>query len=223
MVADGNYTDGQQIFLTCIASEQKSLNAEKKSQEALLNQYITEATKGTGFEGRIEIKFTNSPTMYNDFVNGNAEMILSVKYGADMSPYYQLSKYTDTGNFVVPESKAYNPRGVELTIEINGEAVTKTVHQWAKSINTGGDYANASVDAKLLIMSRLESFLIDEYIDIPIYSRCQVQLHSKKVTPGSDVYNPFYEFGGIAYMTYRYSDAQWESYVADHSGSISYE
>lgn len=223
MIADGNYTAGQQIFLTCIASEQQSLNAEKKSQEALLNQYIAEATKGTGFEGKIEIKFTNSPTMYNDFVNGNTEMILSVKYGADMSPYYQMSKYIDTGNFVVPESKAYNPRGVELTIEINGEAITKTIHRWAKSINTGGDYVNASIEVKLLIMSKLEAFLIDEYIDIPIYSRCQVLLHSKKVIQGSDVYNPFYEFGGIAYMTYQYSDAQWAEYVAKYPNGISYE
>lgn len=223
MIADGNYTEGQQILLTCIASEQQSLNAEKKSQEALLNQYIAEATKGTGFEGKIEIQFTNSPTMYNDFVNGNTEMILSVKYGADMSPYYQMSKYIDTGNFVVPESKAYNPRGEELTIEINGEAITNTVHRWSKSINTGGDYVNASVDVKLLIMSKLEAFLIDEYIDIPIYSRCQVSLHSKKVKQGSDVYNPFYEFGGIAYMTYNYTDAQWEAYIAEHPNGISYE
>ena len=223
MIADGNYTAGQQILLTCLASEQPSLNAEKKSQEALLNQYVAEATKGTGFEGKINITFTNSPTMYNDFVNGNTEMILSVKYGADMSPYYQLSKYIDTGNFVVPESKAYNPRGVELTIEIDGEAVTKTVHRWAKSINSGGDYVNASNEVKLLIMAKLEAFLIDEYIDIPIYSRCQVSLHSKKVVQGSDVYNPFYEFGGIAYMTYRYSDAQWEEYVEKYPNGISYE
>ncbi len=223
MIADGNYTAGQQILLTCIASEQQSLNAEKKSQEALLNQYIAEATKGTGFEGKIEIKFTNSPTMYNDFVNGNAEMILSVKYGADMSPYYQMSKYIDAGNFVVPESKAYNPKGEELTIEINGEAITDTVHRWCKSINTGGDYVNAPVETKLLIMSRLEAFLIDEYIDIPIYSRCQVSMHSKKVQPGSDVYNPFYDFGGVAYMTYNYTDTQWETYLAEHPSGISYE
>ena len=93
----------------------------------------------------------------------------------------------------------------------------------AKSINTGGDYVNASLEVKLLIMSKLEAFLIDEYIDIPIYSRCQVVLHSKKVIHGSDVYNPFYEFGGIAYMTYNYTDAQWEAYIAEHPNGISYE
>lgn len=161
--------------------------------------------------------------MYNDFDNGTTEMILSVKYGADMSPYYQISKYIDTGNFIVPEAKAYQPKGVELNIEIEGQEITQTIHQWAKSINPGGEYVNASNDVKLLILSRLEAFLIDHYIDIPIYSRCLVSLSSKKVIPGSDTYNAFYGFGGIAYMTYRYNDAQWQEYIAEYPNGISYE
>ena len=223
MLADGNYQEGQAIHLTCLASELQSLNAEKKTQETLLNQYISEATKGTGFEGKITIEFTNSPTMYNDFDNGNTEMILSVKYGADMSPYYQISKYIDTGNFIVPESKAYQPKSVELTIEIEGQEISQTIHQWAKSINTGGEYVNASNEVKLLILSTLEAFLIDHYIDIPIYSRCLVSLSSQKVIQGSETYNSFYGFGGVAYMTYRYSDAQWQEYIAKYPNGISYE
>ena len=161
--------------------------------------------------------------MYTDFVNGNTEMILSVKYGADMSPYYQMSKYIDTANFIVPEVKAYNPEQETLSIEINGSSVTKTISQWSQAINTGGEYVSADNDTKLLILSELERFLLDAAVDIPIYSRCQVSLSSKKIIQGSDVYNSFYGFGGIAYMTYAYDDEAWQNYLDEHLNGLSYE
>ena len=87
MKADENYTDGQAIKLNCVCSQQATLSEEKISQQNLLNSYIQEATKGTGFEGKITVTFTNSKTMYSDFRDGLVEMIVTEKSGAENSPY----------------------------------------------------------------------------------------------------------------------------------------
>ena len=222
MKNEGNYTDGQNIRLDCLCTEQSSINEEKLQQQNLLNKYIEDATKGTGFEGRIAVNFTKSSDNYKDFHDGKAEMILHQKSGMELSPYTQICKYIVDGDYTVPESACFDPRNEYLTLEINGAAITKTSRQWAKAINVEGDYYKADNDTKLLILSSLEQYLLDQYIDIPVYSRCQVSLNSKKINQGSNEYNLFYGFGGIRYVTYNYTDAAWKDYVKQNGGTLNY-
>ena len=150
-------------------------------------------------------------------------MIVTEKSGAENSPYYQISKYVNGNQFTVPELAAYDPSTETMTLTIGGEAITKTIRQWSNSINSGGDYVNAVNATKLHILSSIEQYLLDSYINIPLYSRCQVYLNSKKINQGSEKYNPYYGFGGIAYITYNYDDAAWAKYVKEQGGPLSYE
>lgn len=223
MKNDGNYTDGQLIKLNCLASEHQTLSEEKISQQNLINRYISEATAGTGFEGKISVTFTRSNNNNKDFHDGNYEMILSQKSGSELSPYMQIRKYIVDGDITVPEVACFDPRSETMTLTINGEEKTKTIRQWANTLNNGGDYYNASHDIKLLILSSLEQYLLDQFIDIPLYTRCLVSLNSKKINQGSNEYNLFYGFGGLRYITYNYTDKQWSDYVKRNSGTLKYE
>lgn len=229
MKADGNYVDGQLIKLNCVASEQRELTEEKITQQRLLNGFIDEATKGTGFENKIEITFVRSDNMDADFHDGIYEMILAVKMGAEKSPYHQISKYIvdkneGAGNYLVPEAAAFDPRNEEMTLTINGESITKSIRWWANQINGyGGNYDNAPIEIKLYILASLEQYLLDNFVDIPLYSRCQVYLNSKKINQGSTTYNSYYQFGGIGYITYNYDDRDWAAYVKNHGGHLEYD
>ena len=223
MKADGNYTDGQLIKLNCVASDQASLTEEKIMQQNLLNEYIASATQGTGFEGKISIKFMVSAnqTMDKDFSKGNVEMILTQKSGKETSPFEQIEKYTNKNNYTVPEVASYDPTTEKMTLTINGESVEKTILDWSKSIRATGVYGD-NIQIRVMILSKIEQYLLDNYVDIPLYSRCNVFLNSKKINQGTKDYNLYYGFGGIPYITYNYNDAEWAKYVKQNHNEIKY-
>ena len=39
----------------------------------------------------------------------------------------------------------------------------------------------------------------------------------------TDEYNIMYGFGELRLMTYNYTDAEWDEYVAEEGGTLSYE
>ncbi len=62
-ITDGNYTDGQDIKINCMCSASSELTADDSKQQDLMNQFVTDAARGTGFEGKITFTFTcGSPT-----------------------------------------------------------------------------------------------------------------------------------------------------------------
>ena len=40
---------------------------------------------------------------------------------------------------------------------------------------------------------------------------------------GTTDYNIMYGYGGIRHMTYNYTDAEWDAFVAKEGGTLSYE
>ena len=223
MKADGNYTDGQLIKLNCVASDQTTLNEEKIMQQNLLNEYIDAATKGTGFENKISIKFMVSAdqNMNKNFADGKVEMILTQKSGQETSPFTQIEKYTNKDNYTVPEIAAYDPNTETMTLTINGEEVTKTILDWSKSIRADREYGN-DMAIRVMILSKIEQYLLDNYVNIPLYSRCNVFLNSKKINQGTKDYNLYYGFGGLPYITYNYNDAEWANYVKQNNNQLNY-
>ncbi len=223
MKADGNYVDGQAIKLNCLATEQATIDEAKQLQNRILNEFIADATVGTGFENKITVTFVSSKDNWKDFHDGNYEMYIGQKSGAEFNPFYQIRRYIVDGEFTVPEVACYDPRNETLELEINKIKETRTIRQWGNTLNNGGDYYNASLEVKLTILSALEQYLIDQFIDIPVYSRGKALLSSKKINQGTTEYNLFYQFGGIRHMTYNYTDAEWASYVKKSGGTLKYE
>jgi oligopeptide transport system substrate-binding protein len=93
-IADGNYTDGQEIRINCMCSAVSELTADDAKQQDLLNQFVAEAAKGTGFEGKIKFTFTcGSPNRYEDVALGKVEMIRGAWGGAAFYPFSIIRCY----------------------------------------------------------------------------------------------------------------------------------
>lgn len=231
--ADGNYTDGQKVVINCCVGAYADLTAEDTTQETLMNEFITAATKGTGFEGMISFKFeTGREDRYEDVATGKVEMIRGAWGGAAFYPFNALRCYTDfdyaSGKGYVHESCGWDPTKatVAITYDFDGdgtaETVTDTFYNWSMAVATGGSLSN-DMDARLFVLATVESAIVKEYQCIPWSTMTTCSLYSQKVKLGTTDFNIMYGYGGVRHMTYNYTDAEWAEYVKSEGGTLSYE
>lgn len=227
--ADGNYTDGQAIKIRCCASAASSLTAEDIAQQDLLNQFVTAATVGTGFEGKITIEFFSGlSNRYASCAAGEVEMIRGAWGGAAFYPFNLLRCYTDAEYAgTIHESCGWDPTTatVDITYDFNGdgtaETLTDTYYNWSMSIAPGGTYTD--MDTKLNILAAVETAILGEYQCIPWAAETVCSLYSQKIAYATTNYNIMYAYGGVRLMTYNYSDAEWDAYVKEQGGTLNYE
>ena len=235
-IADGNYTAGQDIEIKCMASAADALSEDDKAQERLLNEFVAAATVGTGFEGKITFVFqSGAADRYGDVANGNQEMIRGAWGGAAFYPFSTIRCYTEPdymgGLGEIHESCGWNP-GIEtltLTYDFDGdgseEEVTHTLQDWAKLINgtpVGDQVAFTDADTMMFIFAKLEGAVLGAYQCIPFASETACSLFSQKISYATLDYNIMYGYGGLRFMTYNYTDAEWVEYVASQGGSLNY-
>lgn len=227
---DGNYTDGQAIVIRCCASAASDLSAEDKTQETLMNEFVKAATVGTGFEGKISFKFESGRTdRYGDVASGKIEMIRGAWGGAAFYPFNAMRCYTDeTYAGTIHESCGWDPKTATLDITFDfdgdGKAETKkdTYFNWSQAIAAGGSLSN-NMSARLHVLAAVESAVVKEFQCIPWASETACSLYSMKQKMGTTNYNIMYGYGGIRHMTYNYTDAEWEKFVTEQGGTLSYE
>ncbi len=232
-IADGNYTDGQDIRINCMCSAASELTADDIKQQDLLNQFVAEAARGTGFEGKIKFTFTcGSANRYEDVALGRVEMIRGAWGGAAFYPFsiircYCSAKYM-SGLEYINESNGWDPttETLDITCDFNGDGAeetrTMTFEAWSEAINDASQYAG-NPDTCLAILSKLEAAILGTYQCIPWGSSTVCSLYSKKIKYAATDYNIMYGYGGIRLMTYNYSDSEWEAYVTSQGGKLSYE
>ena len=226
--ADGNYQDGQEIHIRCEASA-AALAAEDTRQQEYLNDYVAAATVGTGFEGKITFEFLgNIEKRYEDVALGKIEMIRGAWGGAAFYPFSTIRVYCEPdymgGMTKIHESCGWDPTKEEITINVNGEDMTKTIQNWAKAINAGGEYYNDEyVDLKLMILSNIESAVLGSYQCIPYGTYTDCSLFSKKIEYATTEYNIMYGYGGVRLMKFLFNDDEWTEYVASQGGTLDYK
>ena len=229
-VQDGNYTEGQSIVIRCVVSSENELTKWEEVEEKIVNEMIASATKGTGFEGKITVKYVcGVANRYNDCVEGKIEMIKGAWGGSVVSPFITIGMYTVSeyaGN--VQESCGWDPSKEELTItydfdgDSEAEEVVKSFRDWTIAMNDTSSYGS-DLSARLIILSSLESGVLSAYQCIPMYTETSSRVLSYKVEYGYKEYNMLYENGGIRYMTYNYDDAAFEEYVDEQGSSLKYQ
>lgn len=234
MVAAGDYTDGQKINLTVYCSAGTSVTSDDLAQCELLNKYFKEATKGTPFEDKITVTFKTNDKRYDAVRTGQVEMARGAWGGAAFYPFSSIRVYADPDYTKLHEASGlyyegsdkdwggFDPTVETMTLKIGDKTVTKTIQEWSQSINTG-DYATADAAVKLEILSAVEQYMLSNYYCIPIYSECEVSIYSKKISYATTTYNIMYAYGGIRYMTFNYSDAEWADYVKAQGGQLDYQ
>ena len=178
---------------------------------------IDEASAGTSLEGKIKLEFVEDPDYYNSATAGNFGMILSTWGGAAMDPYSMTQCYADPAML---NEYGFDPYS-DLTITVDGQEITKSYYDWYIAVTTG-EYARAESDTKLQILAGFEEGFLKTYVCTPIYYRTAASLMSRKVVNATDEYVQLVGFGGIAEMTYNYTDAEWAAYVAENNNSLTY-
>ncbi len=225
-IADGNYTAGQKIALTCSATA-GSLTTDYTNENQKLNDYIKAATEGIENIGEIEITYRgNVEQRYADVAAGKVEMARGAWGGAAFYPFSTIRVYCEPdymgGMAAIHESCGFNPTTETVDIPINGETLTKTYQDWAKSLNGAGEYADADAEIKLIILSYLESSLVKGAHMIPIACDANVGMYSYKIEYATYEYDIMYGYGGVRLMKFNYDDKAWDEFVASENGELDY-
>ena len=230
-VANQTYTPGQKISLDLIVTSRDSISEAARKDATVLDAFLKEAIKGTGFEqGGIELNAKNLSDYYNKLLNGQCEMIFAAWGGAVYWPYSVIQCYVNDTELStqIHEGACWAPEATNLTLtlDFDGDGVaeekTMTYNEWGTAINSG-EFANASFDLKNQILAAIESGFLGFYYCVPLYCDASVSLDSKRLNYITDEYNLMYGFGGLRFLTYHYSDQEWDQYVKDNGGVLNYK
>lgn len=214
-LADGNISETDKIELEFL-----TYNSDEAYVKMItfFQEGINAATVGTPLEGRITIKMTPDEAYYDHAQAGQFEMIFSTWGGNSLDPFNMLSCYCDKSKMF---EYGFEPDKETLTINVNGTDVTKTFYDWYLSLDSG-EYLSADIDTKLNILAKVELGLLETYNCPPIYYRTVTSLHSQKINYATDEYVELVEFGGVRFMTYNYTDEEWEEYCKSQNYQLTY-
>lgn len=222
LVAAGLYTAGEDIYIR-IGYAAGALDSANYQQIELMNKYINAAAEGSGF-GKITLEgIGNLTNRYDDTANGEFAIGYGAWGGAAFYPFRNFQVYCDPDQYALHEAGCWDPTTEKLTLNVKGEKVTMTWQEWSGALIGTGPYANEDNTVKLSITAQMEEAWLKLYYRIPLASTTACFMLAYKVSYYTEDYNIMYDFGGTRLMTYNYSDAEWDAYVASEEGTLSYE
>ncbi len=222
LVAAGLYTKGEDITIR-IGWAKGALQSSDNNQVALMNKYINAAVEDSGF-GKVTLEAVgNLDDRYSAVSGGEFAIGYGAWGGAAFYPFRNLQVYCDNDQYDINEAACWNPAAEQLTLTVNGEDVTMTWKDWSNALIGNGQFASADNKTKLAITADLEQLYLEKYYRIPICGTTACEILSYKCSYYTDEYNIMYDFGGLRLMTYNYNDAEWEAFVKDQGGTLSYE
>ena len=215
-----------------------AVNERMQKRIDYLNEKMAEVTKDTPFEGKIE--FYPSAPYGNDWSTkirtGLSDTILAGWSGSALDPFGLSDLYVNPERSY--DGKWFDATKVSVTktVPVNGadKEVTLTLYQWSDALNgktvtdaSGVEYNfgedQATVETRLSILATIESTVLQTYDYIPMIQDGSLFLLTQQAYYVIEDYNPILGRGGITYLKYNYSDAQWDAYVASQpDGTLSY-
>lgn len=191
-----------------------------------INDALVAACAGTGFEGKVSLVMKVDADYYNTMYSGNTDIIFSTWGGAAYSPYTMLDQcYCDDafggGNQM---EYGFETDKVMVTINVDGHDVTTDLKTWAawagnKDVTITSDdgaltlarFGEYDADTRSYLFSKLEYAYLAFFTTTPIYYRNSVSIHSQKINYAVENYVDLVAYGGIQFITYNYTDAEWEN------------
>lgn len=191
-----------------------------------INDALVAACAGTGFEGKVSLVMKVDADYYNTMYSGNTDIIFSTWGGAAYSPYTMLDQcYCDDafggGNQM---EYGFETDKVKVTINVDGHDVTTDLKTWAawagnKDVTITSDdgaltlarFGEYDADTRSYLFSKLEYAYLAFFTTTPIYYRNSVSIHSQKINYAVENYVDLVAYGGIQFITYNYTDAEWEN------------
>lgn len=214
-LANGDIKEGDTVELEFLvyASDDAYVKIVTFIQDA-----FTAAAVGTPLEGKINVKMTADADYYDHAQQGQFEMIISTWGGSSMDPFGIMECYASESKMF---EYGFKPNEVKLTIDVNGESITKTFYDWYDALRNG-EYAVVDTDTRITILAAMEQFILDQNCTTPLYYRTSAQLWSRKVILGTENYVQVVEFGGVRHMRYAYDDAAWAAYCSENNNQLVY-
>lgn len=193
-----------------------------------------ELVKGTSLEGRLDFEVKDYADKWSDdFREGLYDVCMGGWTGAAWDPGYFLLAYLSPDYMY---SKAWDTSSVTMTFTMEGVGengadvtATMTLMEWYNCLNGAKgapyDWSSAAIpeSQRLQLIAALEREVLSVYYTVPLYNNYSSSLLSYKVEYITDEYNTFLSYGGIRYMTYNYSDAEWKKEVEARGGEINYK
>lgn len=189
-----------------------------------LNSAVKNAAAGTKFEDKLEMKMKEDADYYNTMYSGNTDVIFTTWGGAAYSPYTMLDQcYCDDawggGNQM---EYGFETDKYMVCMVIDGHKVTTSLQNWAAWAG-GKDVTIKSDDGELTLdrfgtydsetrsnaFSKLEYAFLASFTTTSLYYRNTVSVYSAKINYATTTYVDLVGNGGIEFITYNYSDAEW--------------
>ena len=222
LVAAGKYTAGEPITIK-IAWKAGAMEDTDNSQVQKVQDYLNAAVADSGFGAVTIIGIGSLNDRYADVPAGKFAIGYGAWGGAAFYPFRNFQVYCDPDQYDINEAGCWDPTTEKLTINGLGEDVTMTWQEWSNALIGTGAYANVSNDIKLEITAYMEQKFLEFYYRIPLCGTTVCSLLSYKADYYTWDYNIMYGFGGLALMTYNYTDAEWAAYVAEQGGVLNYK
>jgi hypothetical protein len=199
-----------------------------------LNTELDKVLAPVGLAGRV--RFVESVPFGNTWSEkirgGESDTVLAGWTGGLLDPFNTIEYYTNPV-YQPYCNKWYDTEKQALTLEIDGEAVTMSLTEWGKCLNGtriekngkgyNFGYGLASDEIRLTVLAGIEGKILSSYSYIPMLQDGSYYLLSQKVAYPVDEYAPVLGYGGIKYLTYRFTDGEWESFVKSQGGRLNYK
>ncbi len=211
----------------------------------IINNY-TEAVKGTKLEGKL--KFTKSGDLGNSFSdylkNNTVDLLFGVGWtGSALNPYGLIEAYTtsqyqydpgwdtsattadvalDLGTgektyraSVLAWTEALGGKEIEIAEVVDGKASKDKVKFKA------GTEADMSI--RLKVLAALEGAVLEQYDMIPLLTDSSAALKGMQIKYYTEEYVYGVGRGGVKYMTFNYTDGDWDAFVKSQGGTLNYK
>lgn len=183
-----------------------------------IKEAVQQGAMGSPLENKIEFKVTPDEDYYNHSKQGLFDVIITSWGGNAFNPFDVSQVYCDDTKIF---EYGFKPSVEKLTIEVNGESITKTYFEWSRAL-TEGEYVGAEMDVKTTILAGIEKGILEKYICPPYLYSTTTGLRSRKINFGSEEYIEQVEYGGIRFTTYNMDDVAWEAYCKENNYQLSY-
>ncbi len=195
-----------------------------------LNDALKNATTGSALEGKVALEMVVDADYYETMYSGGTDMIFTTWGGAAYSPYSMLYQcYCDAADGSGNQMEyGFDTTKVTVTMNVDGEQFTDNLQNWALWANadaatviTGENgtelapFGQYDADTRAYFFSKLEYAFMSFFTTTSMYYRNVASLTSQQISYPVESYIDLIGFGGIQFITYNYTDAEWATAKAD--------
>ena len=146
-------------------------------------------------------------------------------YTTDDSLRYNICWDTENDDLTINlNGTDYTASVADWTYTLYGEEITLTAADGTTSTFRGGTADDVEAE-RFLILAALEGAVLERYELLPLINDASATLKGMQ----TKMYSEEYIFGvgwngadGVQYLTYNYTDAEWDEFVASQGGKLTY-